>query len=424
MFTDRERNEAKKIRIIQGYLNQSPIDIDGLKQCSVSEFGFVNAALRRRIWPLLLNIDTKNLIQHRQKIIDHPETDQVLKDVERSMWRFTKGKSQLRNRKKPELMNIVNAILSIHKELHYFQGYHEIGSVLLLVTDESLAFAMLERLSLYHFRDCMYPTFASVLNILHLLFPLIQQINTQLYNFIIQSQVQPLFAISWVLTWFSHNLEELEYASRVYDFFLSSHPLASLYFSAVVIDYLKDGLLDLECSYDTVHAYFTHLPENLPLDHLIKQTNDLLLKIPPNKLQSKSKIHLGEESPMNRYPYDWMKKQIINSKLTTSKKYQSEQYRNNADKKRSYSTANQIYKYTFFVVFGSISLLSVFVYLSIRSPSTTAHLQFLINQYLPNNIISNFIQQYSSNSSSSSSQSIANVIVNQTTSLINSNSTN
>lgn len=37
--------------------------------------------------------------------------------------------------------------------MNYFnKGYHDIGSVLLMVSNERLAFAMLEKLSLYHIR--------------------------------------------------------------------------------------------------------------------------------------------------------------------------------------------------------------------------------------------------------------------------------
>ncbi|KAN0040715.1 hypothetical protein ACTA71_009053 [Dictyostelium dimigraforme] len=373
MFTDRERLEAQKIRVIKDYLNETPIDIEGLKRCAIEEFGFVNKVLRKRIWPLLLNIDTNNIINHSEKIINHKDTDQVTKDVERSMWRFTKGNSQLRNRKKPELTRIVNAVLSIHPQLYYFQGYHEIASVLLLVTDESLAFAMLERLSIYHFNDCMLPNFAEVLKVLNLIFPLISMVDQQVYNFIIRSQVQPMFAISWILTWFSHNLDELESAARVYDYLLSAHPMASIYLSVGVIINLRETLLSLECSFDSIHAFYTsNLPE-LDFDKIIKQTDSLLDKIPPSRLQSSSKIYLLPESQLNKYPYDWMI--FNNGKSNRSNK------RNN---KGSNQKRPQIYKFIFFILFGSISLFGTFVFLSIKSPNTFKYLNSFLSPLLFN----------------------------------------
>ncbi|KAK5581703.1 hypothetical protein RB653_001740 [Dictyostelium firmibasis] len=388
MFTDRERLEAQKIRVIKDCLNETPIDIEGLKRCAIEEFGFVNKVLRKRIWPILLNIDTNNITNHLQKIINHKDTDQVSKDVERSMWRFTKGNSQLRNRKKPELTRIVNGVLSIHPQLYYFQGYHEIASVLLLITDERLAFAMLERLSIYHFNDCMLPNFAEVLKVLNLIFPLISMVDQQVYNFLIKSQVQPMFAISWILTWFSHNLDELDIAARVYDYLLSAHPMASIYLSVGVIINLRETLLGLECSFDSIHAFFTsNLPE-LDFNNIIKQTSSLLEKIPPSKLQSSSKVYLLPESQLNKYPYDWM---IFNNKSSKSNKFIKESGKGSNQKRQQ----RQIYKFIFFILFGSISLFGTFVFLSIKSPNTFKHINpflspllfnFFNNRFNQNNI--------------------------------------
>ncbi|EGC37442.1 hypothetical protein DICPUDRAFT_149933 [Dictyostelium purpureum] len=364
MFTEKERLEAKKIRVIQDCL-ENPIDIEGLRMCAITEFGFVNNVLRKRIWPILLNIDTNNIINHSEHIIDHKDTDQVSKDVERSMWRFTRGKTQLRNRKKPELTRIVNSVLSLHSNLYYFQGYHEIASVLLLITDESLAFAMLERLSLNHFSDCMLPNFSEILKLLNYIFPLVSMVDQEVYDFLIKSGVQPMFAISWILTWFSHNLEELDLAARVYDYFLSSHPMASVYFSVSVITNLRDQLLKLECSFDSIHAFFTsNLPENLDLDKIIFEADKLIDKIPPNKIQIISKEPLLPTSPINHYPWDWMS--INNAKRNSYKKTLLKNHKLSKNQKRH----SQVFKVIFFILFGSLSLFGSLVFLSIKSPTT------------------------------------------------------
>ncbi|EGG16542.1 RabGAP/TBC domain-containing protein [Cavenderia fasciculata] len=306
-------NHDRMVHNLRGKRFIHEVDIEGLKRCSMTEFGFVNSALRKKIWPLLLDIDSDHIINHHNAIVEHKDTDQVAKDVERSMWRFTKGKSKLRDQKRAELTRIINAILSLHPQLHYFQGYHEIGSILLLVTNETLSFAMLERLSLYHINDNMLPSFSEVSKLLSLVFPLLSLLDNQTYQFLNDSQVQSMFTISWILTWFAHNFDELENIARLYDYFLSSHPLSPLYFSVVLINHFKSNLLVLECSYDVVHSFFSTLPEDLPLDKLIKQTQQLLEKVPPKKLQEKSKISLLPESPMCTYPYQWMKAMTLKS---------------------------------------------------------------------------------------------------------------
>ncbi|EFA83119.1 RabGAP/TBC domain-containing protein [Heterostelium album PN500] len=342
MFSDIDRKKANKVRTITSILQKTPVD--ALRKCAVTEFGFVNNIQRSAVWPILIDVDKQDEKRyHRNMDREHRDIDQVAKDVDRSMWRFTRGKSKLRNTKREELTRIINAILASHPQLHYFQGYHEIGSILLLVTNEPTSFRLLERLSLNHISDCMKPSFAEVSKILNLLFPLLLLMDKDVYRFLIDSNVQPMFAISWIITWFSHNFEELEPTARLFDYFLSTHPLAPLYFSAVV-----DDLLKLPCAYDTVHNYFTNLPEELPLDHLIKQTQSLLVKIPPKKLQDEAKIQLDKDSPMTNYPFSWM------------------------TKGKSQLQKPTIFKLSFFLVFGTICILSLSVFIQLMKQSNSA----------------------------------------------------
>ena len=47
-------------------------------------------------------------------------------------------------------------------------------------------------------------------------------------------QVQPYFALPWILTWFSHSLQDIDTVSRLFDLFLVSHPLLPLYMAGAV----------------------------------------------------------------------------------------------------------------------------------------------------------------------------------------------
>lgn len=47
-------------------------------------------------------------------------------------------------------------------------------------------------------------------------------------------QVEPYFAFAWFITWFAHHVGGLDDASRLFDVFLCSHPLFSLYVSGAV----------------------------------------------------------------------------------------------------------------------------------------------------------------------------------------------
>lgn len=54
------------------------------------------------------------------------------------------------------------------------------------------------------------------------------------FNLITRSSTSPYFALAWVITWFSHNLNSLSVATRLFDFFLVSHPLMPIYYSVAV----------------------------------------------------------------------------------------------------------------------------------------------------------------------------------------------
>ena len=51
------------------------------------------------------------------------------------------------------------------------------------------------------------------------------------------------FAVSWLLTWFAHSLEDLDDVSRLFDAFLGSDPLMPLYVGAAAVVADRETLL-------------------------------------------------------------------------------------------------------------------------------------------------------------------------------------
>ncbi len=53
-----------------------------------------------------------------------------------------------------------------------------------------------------------------------------------------RSECQYYFSLSWLITWFSHDIADAECVNRLFDFFLASHPIMPVYYSSAVrIDY-------------------------------------------------------------------------------------------------------------------------------------------------------------------------------------------
>jgi hypothetical protein len=105
---------------------------------------------------------------------------------------------------------------------------------LLVLEDDHLAFALAEVASTSFFQDYMTPDFDVVSKIMGLIMVLIKATDAKLYAHLEQAGVQPFFATSWLITWFSHDVKKISDVARIFDALLCSHPLFSLYICAAV----------------------------------------------------------------------------------------------------------------------------------------------------------------------------------------------
>lgn len=111
--------------------------------------------------------------------------------------------------------------------LHYFQGYHDIVQVLLLVLGIDAAVAAVARLSLLRIRDFMLPTMSGTEAHLQLLPSILYVADRTLYHHL--SQTQPFFALAATLTLYAHDIEEYGDIARLFDFLLANEAAMPVY---------------------------------------------------------------------------------------------------------------------------------------------------------------------------------------------------
>ena len=116
--------------------------------------------------------------------------------------------------------------------LHYFQGYHDIVQVLLLVLGANAACPAVARLSLLRIRDFMLPTMSGTEPHLRLLPAILHAADSGLAAHL--STTQPFFALPATLTLYAHEIEEYADISRLFDFLLASEAALPVYLFAVV----------------------------------------------------------------------------------------------------------------------------------------------------------------------------------------------
>ncbi|GLC38669.1 hypothetical protein PLESTB_000458300 [Pleodorina starrii] len=123
---------------------------------------------------------------------------------------------------------------------------------------ELLAFALLRRLTTTHLRDATRPSLEPVVQLLGLMPALVSAADPQLGRHLAALDLQPYFALSWLITWWAHELDELAPATRLYDFFLAGHPLLPLYVGAVAMRAQRTALLSCR-EMPELHSALTNL---------------------------------------------------------------------------------------------------------------------------------------------------------------------
>eukprot|EP00935_MAST-01C_sp_MAST-1C-sp1_P000017 g17.t1 len=304
-------HQAKR-RLIEACLRSNPVDVPELRRLALAEGGLLCDELRYKVWPKLLAVNVYKASDFRAKVRENKDTDQIQRDIDRSMWHFTVHKTLSdgeRQTKREALSAIINAIVCEHPSLNYYQGYHDVVTVFLIVVGEQRAYQLVEQSSLHFFRECMRPDFQQVTTALQLIMPLFELEDPEFYQYLCKSEVEPFFALPWLITWFAHHLADLRVVARLYDAFLSAHPLFSLYFCAAVALSRRDVLLtEVECEFAMVHTQLTKLPEDMPMkvERFLREAAQMFARHPPEALARRAKPRLSFPKACAWLDWDWV----------------------------------------------------------------------------------------------------------------------
>lgn len=157
------------------------------------------------------------------------------------------GDRQLDQRKE-ELYNVIVGVLRTYPFLCYFQGYHDIAQVFLLVLGQADAQTAVSRLSLLRIRDFMLPTLSGAVAQLQLLPNILRAVDPILERHV--SATQPFFALASTLTLYAHDIEDYGDIARLFDFLLATEAAMSLYLFASVRNHaFNHHSLHASCKY-------------------------------------------------------------------------------------------------------------------------------------------------------------------------------
>lgn len=303
-------------------------DVAALRSLAAEEYGLVEDRLRRECWPLLLDVESADKLPalgDRKTLRLSRHAGQVKLDVDRSIKRFPeKMPEKQRTVLQEQLMDLILWVLEQDEALHYYQGYHDICVTVLQVCGARLGQVIAKELSNRHLRDYMCKTMDQTTMLLDLVMPILKEEDTELYGFLLESEVGTIFALSWLITWYGHVINEHKYVVRLFDFFVAAHPLMPLYIAAAMVLHCGDDVLDQECDMPTVHHHLTNIPQTLDmaenLQKIIESANILFKKHPPSYLARKNDAY-ERCSILSEFRYMEPESRLVAPKIKISDAY-------------------------------------------------------------------------------------------------------
>ncbi|KAK1779118.1 rab-GTPase-TBC domain-containing protein [Copromyces sp. CBS 386.78] len=263
-------------------------DLTKLRALSESQGGFLNDEIRQQAWPILLGIPPKydEDDDSWKDLPRHRDEDQVQLDVDRAFCYYPEHESETeRDLQKSQLSSLILSVLRRYPYLHYFQGYHDISQVLLLVLPVHLRSAALARLSALRIRDFMLPNLQAAIAQLRLIPDILKVSDPKLWRHL--SDTEPFFALSGTLTMYAHDITTLGEITRLFDVLLAREPVFSVYMFAAIVRSRREELFDTpEDEPEMLHSILSKLPKPLDLEGLIKDTVALFERYPPDRLPS------------------------------------------------------------------------------------------------------------------------------------------
>lgn len=274
--------DLKRKAIIEALEKEDP---DTVAEYARSSDGLVDNKLRRAVWPvflgsarpfyeeaLLSDLSTNDLPQHKDE-------SQILLDIRRLFTVLSHfnslGSSNVNSsyttifsqddidRLRKRLFSLIARVLRKNPCLNYYQGYHDIASVILLVcndgcssNDDTLAYQLLESLSLYHLRDFMIPDIGLSINHLKIIPLIAEHSDPLLFSLMCHSNNSFIMsngsyydykfypALLSILTIYSHDILNFCQLVTVWDFVFSYKSIAaSLYIYVSAMQHFKPSIL-------------------------------------------------------------------------------------------------------------------------------------------------------------------------------------
>ncbi|CAH0370827.1 unnamed protein product [Pelagomonas calceolata] len=256
-------------------------DLGALRDLAFQPGGYgQDDGLRLHCWGALVGVDFESLppldVASAAETSSHGDRSTVAKDVNRSLWAAGERRGwseKVRNKRRRALARVVNA--TFDESQHYYQGFHDVAAVVLDVSGfhpagERRALAICRALARRRLSDACKKDFADVSTALKLLPPLIHALDGELGQILFRPHdpefallLEPLWALSWAVTLFAHNVDDRASLFVLWDRLLAAPPCFSLYVGAALVAHNRESLIATAMEDDAapfLHGALSKLP--------------------------------------------------------------------------------------------------------------------------------------------------------------------
>ena len=302
-------------------------DFDYIHQLAVSKGGFLSLKLRTVLWQKIFGVNNITKDEYELVFIDEKKETNIFTDpykidvfyTKKEKYRFFKAedyktidndvkRSKINsfphsilsndssindiNEKllflKKKLKIFINTMTTLNNSIYkYYQGYHDIGLyfIFLYMDDFVNGICVFQRFSEFFLKENLvtiddYQNFNSVLLILKEVITKISPITQKILDQYTEGNA--LFAISWILSLYSHNVEDLNTQYRLFDYFIVSHPICVYHLTAlIIIDQMKRFHNRKDLSQETIYLHFQELNmDKIDFDAYIIKTEESMKQFP------------------------------------------------------------------------------------------------------------------------------------------------
>ena len=200
------------------------------------------------------------------------------------------------NARRVELEALIVETLRRHPSLCYFQGYHDIVQVFLLVQGVGPASPLVQRLSMLRIRDFMLPKLSASVSHLQLLPVILYKADREIYDIL---PANPFYGLAHVLTLYSHDIHSYKDIARLFDFLLAREAVMTIYLFAVIVISKREQLLEYMADgpdEDVMSVVLQKLPENIDIEDMIAKASALFEQYPPQSLPFRTWAKVSDTS--------------------------------------------------------------------------------------------------------------------------------